>query len=94
MTKRSMHFITLMCAGPTNHNNGGWRHPDGDGHMVLEPSRYEEIARISEEGLFDGIFLHRRELADRWDLSIFCRVDPVTSCARMAVRDGAPSTDL
>ena len=43
MTKRSMHFITLMCAGPTNHNNGGWRHPDGDGHMVLDPARYEEL---------------------------------------------------
>lgn len=57
MTKRQMHFITLMCAGPTNHNNGGWRHPDGDGHLVLDPARYEEIARISERGLFDGIFL-------------------------------------
>ena len=57
MPKRRMHFITLMCAGPTNHNNGGWRHPDGDGHLVLDPARYEEIARISERGLFDGIFL-------------------------------------
>ena len=49
---------------------------------------------VAHEGghlLFDGIFLHRRELADRWDLSIFCRVDPVTSCARMAVRDGTPA---
>jgi FMN-dependent oxidoreductase (nitrilotriacetate monooxygenase family) len=52
-----MHFVTLMCAGPTNHNNGGWRHPDGDGHLVLDPARYEEIARISERGLIDGIFL-------------------------------------
>ena len=57
MPNRRMHFITLMCAGPTNHNNGGWRHPDGDGHLVLDPARYEEIARISERGLFDGIFL-------------------------------------
>ena len=39
MPKRRMHFITLMCAGPTNHNNGGWRHPDGDGHLVLDPAR-------------------------------------------------------
>ncbi len=52
-----MHFVTLMCAGPTNHHNGGWRHPDGDGHRVLDPARYEEIAQISEQGLFDGIFL-------------------------------------
>ena len=51
-----MHFVTLMCIGPTNHHNGGWRHPDSDGHLVLDPARYEEIARISERGLFDGVF--------------------------------------
>lgn len=56
MTDRKMHLITLMCVGPTNHHNGGWRHPDGDGHRVLDVARYEEIARISEEGLFDGLF--------------------------------------
>lgn len=52
-----MHFVTLICAGPTNHHNGGWRVPEGDGHLVLDPARYEEIARISEAGLFDGAFL-------------------------------------
>jgi FMN-dependent oxidoreductase (nitrilotriacetate monooxygenase family) len=57
VSSRKMHFITFMRAGPTNHNNGGWRHPDGDGHLVLDPGRYEKIAQISEEGLFDGIFL-------------------------------------
>jgi FMN-dependent oxidoreductase (nitrilotriacetate monooxygenase family) len=57
MPDRKMHFVTLMCAGPTNHHNGGWRHPDSDGHLVLDPRRYEEIARISEDGLFDGVFL-------------------------------------
>ena len=46
MAVRKMHFITLMCVGPTNHHNGGWRHPDSDGHRVLDPERYEEIARI------------------------------------------------
>ena len=56
MSARKMHFITLMCIGPTNHHNGGWRHPESDGHLVLDPARYEEIARISEEGLFDGLF--------------------------------------
>ena len=55
--RRKMHFITLMCAGPTNHHNGGWRHPDSDGERVLDAGRYEEIARISEQGLFDGVFL-------------------------------------
>ena len=56
MPKRRMHFVTLLCIGPTNHHNGGWRHPDSDGHLVLDPARYEEIARISERGLFDGVF--------------------------------------
>jgi FMN-dependent oxidoreductase (nitrilotriacetate monooxygenase family) len=56
MTDRKLHLITLMCVGPTNHHNGGWRHPDSDGHRVLDVARYEEIARISEEGLFDGLF--------------------------------------
>lgn len=57
MVDRKMHLIMLMCAGPTNHNNGGWRHPHGDGQLVLDPRRYEEIARICERGLFDGLFL-------------------------------------
>jgi uridine kinase len=38
--------------------------------------------------LLDGIFLHRPELRHEWDLSIFCRVGPDVSCARMADRDG------
>jgi uridine kinase len=41
--------------------------------------------------IFDGLFLHRPELRDAWAASIFCRVDAVTSCARMAARDGAPA---
>jgi uridine kinase len=41
--------------------------------------------------LLDGIFLHRPELRSQWDLSIFCRVRPDVSCARMAARDGTPA---
>jgi FMN-dependent oxidoreductase (nitrilotriacetate monooxygenase family) len=52
-----MHLLTHLCLGPTNHHNGGWRHPDGDGHRVLDPGRYEDLARISEQGLFDGVFI-------------------------------------
>src|SRR5688500_15854312 len=57
MSRRQIHIIMLICAGPTNHNNGGWRHPEGDGHLVLDVERYEEIARLCEQGLFDGLFL-------------------------------------
>jgi len=56
MGQRQMHLVALLCAGPTIHHNGGWRHPQSDGHLVLDPARYEEIARICERGLFDGIF--------------------------------------
>jgi FMN-dependent oxidoreductase (nitrilotriacetate monooxygenase family) len=56
MSDRKLHLVTLMCVGPTNHHNGGWRHPESDGDRVLDVARYEEIARISEEGLFDGLF--------------------------------------
>lgn len=41
--------------------------------------------------LFDGIFLQRPQLREVWDLSIFCRVDAATACARMAARDGTPA---
>ncbi|MGP4018049.1 uridine kinase [Saccharopolyspora sp. 5N708] len=36
----------------------------------------------------DGLFLHRDELADVWDLSVFLRVPFHVSVARMAARDG------
>jgi FMN-dependent oxidoreductase (nitrilotriacetate monooxygenase family) len=52
-----MHLVTHLGLGPVNHHNGGWRHPEGDGHLVLDAGRYETLARISEEGLFDGVFI-------------------------------------
>ena len=54
MSQRRMRLITLMCVGPTNHHNGGWRHPGSDGHRVLDPARYEEIARIASAGCSTG----------------------------------------
>ncbi|KJQ56050.1 AAA family ATPase [Microbacterium sp. SA39] len=40
--------------------------------------------------LVDGIFLHRPELVDVWDLSIFLDVPFAESVRRMSVRDGLP----
>jgi uridine kinase len=40
--------------------------------------------------IFDGIFLHRPELRDYWDVSIFLDVAFDISVARCAGRDGAP----
>ncbi|WP_223626338.1 uridine kinase [Microbacterium sp. EST19A] len=41
--------------------------------------------------LVDGIFLHRPELVDVWDLSIFLDVPFTESIRRMSVRDGLPA---
>lgn len=41
--------------------------------------------------LVDGIFLHRDELAEAWDLSVWLEVPFTTSFRRMAARDGCPA---
>lgn len=56
MAQRQMHLIGYLIAGPTWHNNGGWRHPESDAHEALDPRRYERIAQILEEGCFDALF--------------------------------------
>ena len=38
--------------------------------------------------LLDGLFLHREELRDRWDLSILLDVPPSVAAERMRARDG------
>lgn len=40
--------------------------------------------------LVDGIFLHRPELIDVWDLSVFLNVPFAESVRRMSLRDGSP----
>ncbi|HWK46666.1 MAG TPA: LLM class flavin-dependent oxidoreductase [Stellaceae bacterium] len=56
MSDRQMHLIGYLIAGPTWHNNGGWRHPESDADKALDPARYEQIARVLEEGKFDALF--------------------------------------
>jgi len=44
--------------------------------------------------LIDGLFLHRDELRDYWDLSIWLEVPFTVTAARMARRDGtSPDPD-
>jgi len=71
--------------------------PGGSGRFVrvvwdVTPDRAvalaEERAGPGDVLVFDGIFLHRRELRDCWDLSVFLRVDLRVSLARCAARDG------
>jgi FMN-dependent oxidoreductase (nitrilotriacetate monooxygenase family) len=56
MAKRQMHFVGYLIAGPTWHNNGGWRHPESDADHALDPRRYERMAQILEGGFFDAVF--------------------------------------
>lgn len=48
-----------------------------------------EVARDGQVLVLDGLFLHRPELVDAWDLSVFLAVDFASSVGRMAVRDGS-----
>ncbi|WP_307844780.1 RNA polymerase sigma factor SigJ [Actinotalea solisilvae] len=41
--------------------------------------------------LVDGMFLHRDELAEVWDLSVYLQARSAVRFARMAVRDGSPA---
>jgi FMN-dependent oxidoreductase (nitrilotriacetate monooxygenase family) len=52
-----MALVGHMCIGPTMHHAGSWRHPESDAHEVVDPARYERLARIYERGLFDALFM-------------------------------------
>lgn len=48
-----------------------------------------EVARPGQVLVLDGLFLHRAELRDAWDLSIYLDVPFEVSVARVADRDGS-----
>ena len=56
MPLRQMHLIAYLKTGPTALHVGGWRHPEATLGDILEPSRYEHIARVLEAARFDGCF--------------------------------------
>ena len=45
MSARQMHLVAYLKTGPTGNHVGAWRHPDSVIDDILEPSRYENIAR-------------------------------------------------
>lgn len=53
---RQMHLIAYLKTGPTAQHTGGWRHPESTLDDILDPSRYEHIARLLEAAKFDGCF--------------------------------------
>lgn len=56
MPRREMHLLAYLKTGPTGLHVGAWRHPDSRLDDILEPGRYEHIARVLEAGRFDGCF--------------------------------------
>ena len=56
MGQRQMHLVAYLKTGPTAMHVGGWRHPESMLDDILQPSRYEHIARVLEAARFDGCF--------------------------------------
>jgi uridine kinase len=80
---RSVLLDPLSCGG-----NGCYRRAVFD-HVGDRPVVAEwEQAAAGAVLLFDGIFLHRPELAGYWDYSIFLHAGFPTTFARMSTRDG------
>jgi FMN-dependent oxidoreductase (nitrilotriacetate monooxygenase family) len=56
MPQRQMHLVAYLKTGPTALHVGGWRHPEATLDDILDPSRYEHIARTLEAAKFDACF--------------------------------------
>ncbi|WP_149537537.1 NtaA/DmoA family FMN-dependent monooxygenase [Siccirubricoccus phaeus] len=64
MTQRQMHLVAYLKTGPTSNYPGAWRHPESPLDDILQPERYEHLARVLEAARFDGCFF-----ADTFGLS-------------------------
>ncbi len=56
MPQRMMHLVAYLKTGPTALHVGGWRHPESPLDDILDPERYQHIARVLEAAKFDGCF--------------------------------------
>ena len=80
--------LLLDPLGPEGSGNYIAKHFDHrtDQFVVPQPQQASPTAAL----IVDGIFLHRPELRDCWDLSIFLQVDFAASRVRNAEREGTP----
>ena len=78
----------VLLDPPSSGGNGRYQRVVFD-HVGDRPVMAErEQAGAGSVPVFDGIFLHRPELAGRWNFSIFLRASSQTTFARMSTRDG------
>ncbi|MGV9796917.1 NtaA/DmoA family FMN-dependent monooxygenase [Mycobacterium sp. NPDC003449] len=64
---------------------GGWRHPEATPHRALDLDYYQEYARISERGLFDGLFVANTPAARSNDwTTLFSPLEPVALLSALA----------
>lgn len=81
---RQLHInVNVQGAGA---HPAAWRSPEGRPHAVIDVAHFQEVARISERGLLDAVFLADMlalpvdpRLAPMWSL------DPIVVVAAMAV---------
>lgn len=50
-----------------------------------------QVAPLNTVLIFEGIFLHRDELVDTWDLTVILEVAFTETAHRRALSDGTPS---
>jgi FMN-dependent oxidoreductase (nitrilotriacetate monooxygenase family) len=89
-----MHLVAFLMTGPTCHHHGAWRHPESSIDDILDPTRYEHVARVLEAGKFDALFfadiLGLYDLYDgRYDTMVgrggqVCLLDPAVILPIMA----------
>ncbi|MFI1996129.1 uridine kinase [Actinoplanes sp. NPDC020271] len=73
---------------------GGSGHYRPVAHDVTTDELLEPEPRQAPPGatlIVDGIFLHRDELVNSWDFSLFLDVPFAETARRMAIRDGTPA---
>ncbi|MGD1428786.1 LLM class flavin-dependent oxidoreductase [Mycolicibacterium septicum] len=70
---------------PIGFTQGGWRHPDATPQRALDLSYYQEYARTSERGLFDGLFVANTPAARSNDwTTLFSPLEPVALLSALA----------
>lgn len=84
------HRFHKFVTQPLGANGSGQYKPrshDLETDKVLDDEPWA-TAPLSSIVIVDGLFLHRHELVDAWDMSIFLDVSPEVCAERMMLRDG------